>query len=76
MARPEQRDAANPGPADTARVTIEGQQAAASVLRDLQSTCPHPDLLRDRLLAILLMQEPERLRAWCREVQKRLERSV
>ena len=56
--------------------TIDGHQAAESALRDLGATIPAPDLLYERLQAVLLSREPEKLRAWCRAVQKRLERSV
>ena len=56
--------------------TIDGHQAAENALRDLGATIASPDLLHERLQAILLTREPEKLRAWCRAVQKRLERSV
>ena len=52
---------------------LEGQRAASHALHDLGATLPHPDLLHDRLQAVLLAGNPERVRAFMRVIQKRLE---
>lgn len=52
---------------------IAGQTAASHALYDLATTIAAPDLLHDRLQAVLVTGEPERLRAFVRVLQKRLE---
>jgi hypothetical protein len=52
---------------------VEGQTAASHLLYDLAHTTPHPDALHDALQAVLIRREPERLRGFCRALQKRLE---
>ena len=61
--------------ADLVRQNIAGQTAASHTLFDLKGI-PDQDLLHARLQAVLLSGEPERLRAFCRTVQKRLEQVV
>jgi hypothetical protein len=60
--------------ADLVRQNIAGQTAASHALHDLQGI-PDPDLLHARLQAVLLTGEAERLRAFMRTVQKRLEQT-
>jgi len=60
------------GVADLVRQNIAGQTAASHALHDLRGIAD-PDLLHTRLQAVLLTGEPERLRAWVRVIQKRLE---
>ena len=51
-----------------------GQADARRVLHDIRHTIPSPDLLHERLQSVLLTAEKERLRAFCRRLQKALER--
>lgn len=62
-----------PTPGELASQCIAGQQAAQRAISDLTCTTPPPDLLNERLQAVLMTDEPERLRAFMRTVQKRLE---
>lgn len=59
--------------ADQVMQNLEGQRSASQLIHDLLSTLPDPDLLHARLQAVQLTGEPERLRAFCRTLQKRLE---
>ncbi len=61
---------AGPRPVNQA---VAGHDAATRAVHDLHSTIPDQDLLHARLMAVLATAEPERLRAFCRYVQKRLE---
>lgn len=58
---------------DQVMQTLEGQRSSHRVLHDLLAGIPDPDLLHAHLQAVLLTGEPERLRAFCRTLQKRLE---
>lgn len=59
--------------ADQAADNIAGQLAANKALADLRNSIPDPDLLHDRLQAVILAGGVERLRAFMRVLQKRLE---
>lgn len=61
--------------ADMVSQNIAGQTAANRALHDLQGI-PDKDLLHVRIQAVLATSEPERLRAFCRTIQKRLEQVV
>jgi len=61
--------------ADLVRQNIAGQTDASHALRDLHGIADQ-DLLHARLQLVLLTAEPERLRAFCRAVQKRLEQVI
>ena len=58
---------------DALSATLAGHQAAQDALDQIARGCVAPDLLHARLQAILAAGEPERLRAFCRTLQKRLE---
>lgn len=59
--------------ADLAHQAVAGQTAANRARHDIAGGLPDPDLLHARLLAVLATGEPERLRAFCRTLQKWLE---
>ena len=59
--------------ADQARQNIDGQNAANQALFDISHAFPDPDMLHERLKTVVAAGEPERLRAFCRTLQKRLE---
>lgn len=59
--------------ADLVRQNIAGQTAASHALHDLRDSIPDQDLLHSRLLAVIATDEHERLRAFMRTLQKRLE---
>ena len=61
------------GLADLVRQNIEGQTAANHAIHDLGATIPSPDLLHERLQAVLVTGDAERLRAFMRTLQKRME---
>lgn len=58
--------------AEAVRQAVAGMNAANFALDDLRNM-PAPDLLLERLQAVLVTGEPERLRAFMRTLQKRLE---
>lgn len=60
--------------ADLAYQAIGGQHAANAVHHEVAAGIADPDLLHARLLAVLATGEPERLRAFCRTLQKWIER--
>ena len=59
--------------ADTVMAAIRGGTAAQRVLQDIGGGCAPQDALFDALKVELLLNDDGRLRAWAREVQKRLE---
>jgi hypothetical protein len=59
--------------ADMVGQNLKGQQAAQHALHDLIHSTPSPDLLHERLQAVLVTGEAERLRSFMRVLQKRLE---
>lgn len=61
--------------ADAVGQNLNGQLAGNHLLQDLKGI-PDQDLLHARLQAVLLTEEPERLRAFCRTLQKRLEQAM
>jgi len=59
--------------ADLAQQAIAGQTAANRARHDIAAGHADPDLLHDRVRAVLATGEPERLRAFCRTLQKWIE---
>ena len=59
---------------DAVAATLAGHQAGQDVLDQIVKGCFAPDLLHARLGAVLDSGEPELQRAFCRVVQKQLER--
>ena len=52
--------------------SLAGQHQANRVIYRVRTTNPDPDALHAELQAVLATNEPERLRAFCRVLQKRL----
>lgn len=59
--------------ADQVADNIAGQTAANKALFDIRSGRADPDLLHDRLQAVIVAGGAERIRAFMRVLQKRLE---
>lgn len=53
---------------------IDGQTSANKLVHQIRSGIVEPDLLHDRLQAEFVLGKPERVRSFCRVLQKALER--
>ncbi|MBX3601072.1 MAG: hypothetical protein KF863_10635 [Rubrivivax sp.] len=62
--------------ADAVRSALDGCLAAQRLVHELRGGAALPDALHDTLQAQMLLGDPVRVRAWCRELQKQLERAA
>lgn len=62
--------------ADAVRAALDGCLAAQRLVHELKGGTALPDQLHDELRALLLLGDPARVRAFCRELQKTVERSA
>lgn len=59
---------------DAVMATIHGGQDAQRLLHAVRQGCAPADAILDGLLAVQALNDDERLRGFCRELQKALER--
>ena len=67
-------DRATPALADAAIAHVRGFEDAQRLLVALREGCAPADALLEALQAVLSVDGAERMRGFCRELQKRLER--
>lgn len=60
--------------ADTAMAAIRGTTDAQRLVHALREGCAPADAMHEALQLVLATKDSERLRGFCRELQKRLER--